>query len=360
MATDIPADIFSYSIQSQINTTRFSNKMVQDIISLLNDADAELLAKLEKWGDSGRFTPTRLKALLAELRKINAETYAQAHNEMKSGLIPFAEHVAVDTAAVLATQLPVDFSLIGVTTDQLKSIISETPIVWGENKAKLLEETFAELSAGKEASIRGAIRLGQIEGDGVSEIVRRLKGSKAAQYKDGILEASRRDCATIVRTVCNFTSNQAQAATLAANAKVLNGWRYISTLDGRTSLTCRALSNTVWPIGEGPIPPRHPNCRSFQLPEIKTFKEMGLDLPEFEPSVRASKNGPVRSDITMDEFMRSQPKKDVVEMLGPSRAKLFLDGKLDIQKFASNKGIVYTLDELKSKNAAVFAKVFSK
>lgn len=355
---EIPADVFQYSIQSQINNMRHSNKVTRDIIALLNDADAEILAKLEKWGDSQRFSPARLRALLKEIRAMVSESYAGAHEQIKGDMAAFADHVAVDTASMIATQAPIAYNVVKATSEQLAAIVDTTPVTVGPEKKLLLEEVFSSLASGKEEDIRGAIRLSMVEGESIGDMTKRLRGTRAAQFKDGVLEVSRRHAETMVRTIVNSTSNHAMQAVYKANEAVVKGWRYLSTLDGRTSLTCRTLANTFWNVGEGPIPPNHPGCRSVAIPELKTFRELGLDIDDMPPSVRASKNGPVDSSITMDAWMRTQSKADIVDMLGPTRAKLFLDGKLDIQKFATSKGEVYTLSKLKQKNAAAFAKAF--
>jgi hypothetical protein len=94
------------------------------------------------------------------------------------------------------------------------------------------------------------------------------------------------------------------------------------------------------------------------IPELRTWRELGIDMDEMPASTRASKNGPVRADISMDEWMRTQSAEDIKDMLGPTRAKLFLDGKLKIEKFADRAGVVYDLKELKARNKAVFKRVF--
>lgn len=357
--TQINAALLDQLITQNISIGRFGNKVTRDILDLLKLADADILRQIEKRMEVKSFTGKRLELLLAEIRKMNAEAYAGLHEEMRQQMLPFAAHSAEVAGATLATQLPVAVSVLRVSSEQLKAIVDETPVMVGEGKKLLFGEIFDALSEAKETAVRGAIRLGMIEGQGIPEIVRRLKGTKAAQYKDGILDVSRRHAETMVRTIVNSTSNAAVQATFAANSEVLRGWRFLATLDGKTSITCRSLSGTLWPIGQGPIPPRHPRCRSFATPEVKSFRELGFDdMPEYPPAKRASKNGLVDADMSMDTWMRSQSKGEVVDMLGKTRAELFWNGGLKIESFADNKGIVYTLAELKKRNGALFDKVF--
>jgi hypothetical protein len=138
----------------------------------------------------------------------------------------------------------------------------------------------------------------------------------------------------------------------------VKGWKFLATLDGRTSISCRRLSGTEYAIGEGNIPPIHTNCRSFSIPVLRSWKELGFDMEEMPVSYRSSVNGPVKADITMDSWMRTQSDADIKDMLGATRAKLFLDGNLKVDRFADRAGVVYDLKELKARNEAAFKKVF--
>lgn len=356
--TDLNKQLLDYSIRHQINLGRYASRVVRDILALLNDADKEILAKIISRGEDGTFTAARLKKLLAEIREMTGETYRQAHNELKTAMLDFGTAEAAATAAVLTAQVPVTFNIVQPTVEQLAAIVSKAPVTVGPDKKLLLEEIFDSLAAGKEEAIRGAIRLGMVEGESIDSLVRRLRGTRAGQFKDGVLEAGRRHCEAICRTVVNHTSNQAMQLTYKANSAVVKGWVFLATLDGRTSIQCRSLSGTKHPVGQGPIPPIHVNCRSVAIPELRTWRELGIDMDEMPASTRASKNGPVRADISMDEWMRTQSKDDIKDMLGPTRAKLFLEGNLKVDRFADRAGVVYDLKELKARNEAVFKRVF--
>jgi len=248
--------------------------------------------------------------------------------------------------------LNVALDVITPNIDQLKILVDNAPI-----QGALLGELWEQMDAKAALRVAQQIRLGVTEGEGIAAIVRRLTGS-ARDYEAGIFAIVRRECETLVRTSVNHISNQAIQATYAQNKDIVKSWTFLSTLDGKTSVTCRSLSGSVHKIGEGPIPPRHPNCRSFASPNLATWKELGIDLDELPPSLRASQNGPVRADITMDEWMRGQSKEEVRDMLGATRAKLFWEGA-PVTTFADNKGIVYSISDLKERQTAAFARAFA-
>ena len=356
MAVEIPKEIFDFYVQSQIANMRHSNAVARDILSLLNKADLEIINKIQNATD-GTFSKRRLEAVLKEIRKINNRTYAEAYNEMESGMLAFASHSAEVAGALLSTQLPVGFNVFSITKQQIAAIVSETPIRVGINSAMLLDETFKVLLDGKNKAVMGAIRLGMVSGESSHEITRRLKGTAAAQYRDGILEGGRRDMFNLAHTVVQHTNNQAALATYRANSDVLNGFVDVATFDSRTCLFCMSKSGQTFPL-EGQGPTWHIGCRCFTIPLVKSFKELGIDAPEFDAGSRASKSGVVSADLSFNDWLKGENKATQVDLLGPKRAELFRSGGLTLDKFTDASGKTYTLDALKEKHSSSFKKAF--
>ena len=66
------------------------------------------------------------------------------------------------------------------------------------------------------------------------------------------------------------------------------------------------------------------------------LKARGLSDDEIKGTKRrtqASMNGQVADDLSYGEWLRRQPKPFVEDVLGPTKAKLFLEGELDVDKF---------------------------
>lgn len=347
--TTINSEMFDALIHRQIDIGRYSKKQVNDIVSLLNDADTEIVAKLLKRGESVSWTAKRLDALLAEIKQIIQDTYNSAGDALKSEMGAFAEHSGEFAATTLASQFPVSWSPVSMSKEQLAAIVDTTPIRIGQNKSLLFDEIFSALAKGKEEKVRGALRLGMVEGESVIQMVQRLKGTKANRYADGVLEASRRDLANIVHTVTQHTNNMAAQMTMQNNSEVLKGWIYASTLDSKTCSYCFSKSGKKYPLEEGPIPPLHISCRCFQAPWIATWRELGYDIDEMPASTRASSSGQVRADISFNDWLATQNKKTQVELLGPTRAKIFGDGKMKLDKFTDASGKLLTLEQLKGR-----------
>jgi SPP1 gp7 family putative phage head morphogenesis protein len=283
------------------------------------------------------------------------ETYQTAADNLKAEMQGYAVHAGEVATATIASQLPASVSFLSMTVDQLESIVSRVPITVGEGKQLLFGELFKSYEAAVVEDITGAVRTGMVLGKSNQDIARAIR---QVIIDNGITEKHARYADNLARTITNSVGNRATMATYE-KSDVVKNWIFLATLDGRTSITCRALSNTRWPIGEGPLPPRHIGCRSSSVPELKTFRELGIDMDEFKPGMRASKDGLVSSDINMNQWMKTQSNAEIVEMLGPTRAKLFIDGGMKIEKFANDQGTVYTLAELKKRNSAIFDRVFN-
>lgn len=59
---------------------------------------------------------------------------------------------------------------------------------------------------------------------------------------------------------------------------------------------------------------------------LKSWKELGIDADELEPSTRASIDGQVAETTTFTDRLKSASKAQRVEMLGKARAQLYEQG----------------------------------
>jgi hypothetical protein len=88
------------------------------------------------------------------------------------------------------------------------------------------------------------------------------------------------------------------------------------------------------------------NCRSVTIPVLKSFAEMGIDLPELSPSTRASMDGQVAAGFTFEEFLEKKGKAFQDRQLGPGRAQLWREGKITLTQLLDQRGNALTLAEL--------------
>ena len=107
----------------------------------------------------------------------------------------------------------------------------------------------AGIEADRAASIRNAVRSGVIEGRTTPEIVRQIMGTKAEKYADGILQRSRREVEAVVRSAVSSTAETASDKAFEANSDIISHVEWLSTLDNRTSTTCRIRDRLPYTLG---------------------------------------------------------------------------------------------------------------
>jgi len=237
------------------------------------------------------------------------------------------------------TPIAVDF--VAPSANILKALVTHQPM-----EGAFVKDWFDKLSRDTAFSVNRAIQNGMIEGEGIADIVRRIKGTRAAQYTDGILNAPRHSLNAIVRTSVSNVAHTARDETYAANTDVVKGVQIIATLDTRTCMECMNLDGKVFEIGEGRRPPFHHGCRCSDAPVLKSWKELGIDAKELEAGTRASMNGQVPATQTYNEWLKKQTADVQNEALGIKRAQLFRSDQLKLNEFIDRRNRPLTLKEL--------------
>lgn len=359
----------SASISHAIDLQHLSNAEVRKIMALLNRADeslrTRLLAAVERM-DPNRFTVTYMNTVLASVRELNKEVYAQAGETLKESLDELASYEIGYQQTLFTATLPAQvltaIPLARIDLAQVQKIASARPF-----QGKLLGEWMDDLEADRAARIRDAIRVGMVSGQTTDEIVRGIMGIKSEGYADGLLNRSRTDIDAMVRTAISHTAQGARDAFYQANSDLMSEVAWLSTLDGRTSAPCRlrdGLHYTAdthepighqvpWLAGPGRL---HWRCRSSSTPIIKAWEELGLSKEDMPAGTRASMDGQVPDTTSYGEWIKEQSAERQDQVLGPARGKLMRDGGLTLDKFYNDQGRTLTLDQLRERDAASFAK----
>lgn len=319
-------------VNHRVGLNRYSTHVVRRILAQLNRTELDILARLVRTSNE-TVSGTRLEALLAEIRAIQTQGWAVVRERMGEAVADLAGAEAefitglVERMAGPAAR-PVPFATLP-TQAHIVAAVQARPF-----QGRFLRDWLAEAEEGAAKRVRETIRQGFIEGETTDQIVRRIRGTKAARYKDGILEVNRRGAEAMVRTALTHTSAVATKESYAMLG--VERVRFVATLDHRTTLTCASLHNKVFPLEKFPWPPRHVNCRSTSIPVV--------DLPGLESPEAPSYNA----------WLRRQPASVQDDILGKAKGRLFRSGGLDVDRFVDNKGRTLTLDELRRRDASAF------
>ena len=216
-------------------------------------------------------------------------------------------------------------------------------------EGKFLSEWVEGMSAARIGRVSDAIRMGVVEGQTIDDIVRRLIGTKAMDYADGILDTSRRSARALAITYVSHVSNEARNQVYSVNVDIVKGVQWVSTLDGRTSAICQSRDGEVFPVDSGPRPPAHINCRSTTTPILKSWKELGVDMEELPESTRSSMDGQISEKQTYQTWLKGKDTAFQDHVLGKAKAEAFRSGKMTLDRFVDLDGHQLTLEQLKLK-----------
>jgi hypothetical protein len=68
-------------------------------------------------------------------------------------------------------------------------------------------------------------------------------------------------------------------------------------------------------------------------------------------------NGQVAGDLTYNNWLKSQSAEAQDHVLGKAKGKLFRQGGMSMDKFVDTTGHIYTLEELRRKDKALFTRL---
>ena len=352
--------ILDAEISHQIDLHQYSNGVVRKIIGVLNRTDGDLFAQLNaalERLDPDSFTVDRLESLLRSVRAINVQAYQAVGKELTSEMRGLVGAETAFQHDLFLNVLPVQLQLNTVTVESAYAAAMSRPF-----QGRLLKEWTSSIEADRMARIRDTVRIGYVEGLPTSEIVRRVRGTRAKGFSDGIIEIDRRHAEAVVRTSVGHTAGTTRERFHDANADLIKALGWTSTLDSRTSAICRIRDGKQYhpkthaPIGHklpwlGGPGKAHWNCRSCAVPVLKSWKELGAaaDIEEFSPATRASMDGQVPADQTYGEWLKKQSPARQDQILGKARGEMFRRGGLTLDKFYNDKGQWLTLEQLQAK-----------
>ncbi len=238
-----------------------------------------------------------------------------------------------------------------------------------------------------------AIRTGFAAGDTTEQIVTRIRGTQANNFADGIMQASRNQARTLVRSQVQTIANQAREEAFKENAELIAGVQWVATLDSRTTIICANLDGKVWkldtkePIGHSfawPGPTAHMNCRSTQISVLKSFDQLqkGTDadvearfkrklgarwdgdeklqrrvdrdayIARNFANARASMDGQVAATMKFPEWLRKKDREQrgfADRVLGKERAMLWRKGQLSFPQMVDQTNRPLSLEQIKKR-----------
>ena len=374
--SDTPAAFF----RNAIDLNRYSNSVAKQIILRYNDIIINAVQQLERTipradgsAVTAPATQARLRALLAQLKE-SLDTWAGdataitagelqglallqtefIADQLRKALPPEGRslvrtvEISPQFAQSVVTTDPTQLNVVALSDDLFKSVYGTEALatqagtgLFNLTAAKgatitlpngqVVEKAFRGLATSQAERFSNVVRNGLLSGEPTPSIARRLIGNldfgqeaksvrELAQAGGELTKMANSQATAIVRTSINQVANAASNNFYEANQDITKKYRYVATLDSRTSAICRALDGREFPYGQGPRPPQHFNCRSTTVPVID-YKGLGFTPPP--EGKRAASGGMVPSGTTYGEWLSKQPAAVQADVLGPSKVPYF-------------------------------------
>jgi len=373
----IPAALF----RNAIDLNRYSNSVGRQVITTYNNIIIDAVNKLRTIDElAAPVKAARLRAILAQL-KDSLNTWSgdstaitaselQGLAELQSDFVtdqlrkalPAGARSVVNTVEIspqfaqsVVTTDPTQINVVALSDDLYKSVYGVEALAnqagtgtFNLTAAKgatitlpngeVVSKAFRGIAVDQAERFSQVVRNGLLTGEATPKIAARLIGqlqfgetaktSRQLIAAGGELTAvANNQIMALVRTSINQVANAASQQVYESNQDITKKYRYIATLDTRTSARCRALDGRQFEYGKGPTPPQHFNCRSTTVP-VLDYEQLGKDLgiKDLEPppsGKRAASGGMVPSDTTYGEWLKKQPRSVQEDVLGKDKVVYF-------------------------------------
>ncbi len=388
--------------RNAIDLNRFSNSVARRIINAYNDIIIDAVNQLRTIDElAAPVKAARLRAILVQLKdslgtwagdatEITAtelQGIAQLQSEFVADqlrrALPAGARDAVRTVEIspqfaqsVVTTDPTQLNVVALS-DDLFAAVQGAPATFSLTAAQgatitlpngeVISKAFRGIAVDQAERFSQVVRQGLLTGEPTPAIAKRLIGSlqfgEEAKTVKQLIAAGGQATAVadnqviaLVRTSINQVANTASQQVYEANQDITPRYRYVATLDTRTSAICRALDGREFEYGKGPTPPQHFNCRSTTVPVID-YKALGFTPPP--AGTRASADGQVPVNESYGQWLAKQPLPVKAKALGANKVAYFdkLSAKYGpkdaIAKLVRDDGSELTLDQLRARYGAV-------
>lgn len=168
-----------------------------------------------------------------------------------------------------------------------------------------LADLFAELGDDAAQTVTAELQAGLAAGLNPRKIAIRIKRALGGNLTRALL---------IARTETLRAYRESTRAVYRENADLVSGYQWVASLSLRTCGMCLAMHGTVFktetPFGT------HPNCRCTMVPVMRSWHDLGYDVPE-----------PIEPKLDGEAWFRALDADDQDTILGPLKARAFRDGE---------------------------------
>lgn len=254
-----PEQLINFEVRNQVLLEGLKEGEHRKFSRFLKDLSTKITKRLVSEGQT-IINKRRLQILLADLNKIQESIYS----DYIGVFIESLEEITIDQAEFESQALEKtvkDFDAIVPAPAQLLTSARVVPLsVQGLTSQPLLKPFIKNWGVNSINRVNTIIQQGFAQGKTINQMILEIRGTKQQKFENGTLAKINRDNRSIVRTAVQHVASVARTDVFVKNKDLVKGYKWVSTLDSRTSMQCRSLDGKNFKIGQGPLPPIHINC----------------------------------------------------------------------------------------------------
>jgi SPP1 gp7 family putative phage head morphogenesis protein len=398
--------------RNAIDLNRYSNSVARRVINAYNDIIIDATNQLRVIDElAAPVKAARLRSILAQLKESLAtwagdatelaapelqglaELQSEFVTEQLRKVLPAGVRSAVNTVEIspqfaqsVVTTDPTQLNLVALSDDLFKSVYGAEALAQQAGtgafsltarkgatitlpNGEVLTKAFRGIAVEQAERFGQVVRNGLLTGETTQSIAKRLIGNlefgetaktvrQLAAAGGQLTAVADNQILTLIRTSVNQVANTASQQVYEANQDITEKYRYVATLDSRTSSICAALDGQQFEYGKGPTPPQHFNCRSTTVPVIdydQLSRDFGFKVEPPAVGKRAAAGGMVPANENYGQWLKGQSNKIKADALGPGRVPYFnrlaekYGARNAMAKLVRDDGSELTLKQLKAR-----------
>lgn len=336
-------------LSGQIDILRFSAGVRAKVLAVLTRLQVELSTKLMT-EQLTEFNKARTEQLLRQATATINKYYATAEEVLSTAMGNAADVVAAHTVAAAEVSLGVVLGT-GLPSETFLARIATNALVLGAPSSSW----WSQQGAGLAFKFANEVRQGLAAGETNAQIVARVAGSPRKGIP-GIMDIARSNARSLVHTSIQAAANASRMETYRKNSGDFKAVQWLATLDSHTCEICGARDLKEYSLDDPPEPIGHVmewdggpgvihwSCRCIGVGVVKDI----VGLPKLPVGQRASSIGPVKGNVSFQQFLDRRGKVWQDENLGPGRAELYRANKLTLEQLLSLDGTrINSVEQLK-------------
>lgn len=317
---------------------KLATKLGNDATPYLESIEKRITEVLSKLPNKTLSTK-EVAAARAEINRITSEELQAYTTQYKADNKIVGQHQAAFDAKTL-DNVTTGYESSIPSAGIINTVAIKAPLKVGDNQYTTYNRYINTYWKKYADMINDTVTTGFITGGTNREIASRILEQITLGVNDGDLAKAQRAAKTMARTATNHYATQATVAFVDKNDDAIVGYRFIATLDNRTSKQCSALDQEIFDKDDNnlPLTPLHPNCRSRLIyevnPKYKYDDSTSTRPSNFTDADNERDPKRVSSKKTYYEAVKAMNKADRAEILGPQLGAAL--GKMDSEAFAKS------------------------